>query len=305
MLYYYIVKPTIRKCIVAVALLLFAAQAHADVKVVASIKPIHSLVAAVMRGVGEPQLLLKAAASPHTYTLKPSDAEVLSKAELIFWVGPELETFLAKPIETLASQEKSVALIDAPAITKSLPRSGSGFADDGDHDTVDPHIWLSPENAKAMVAAIADRLSSIDPANAALYRANAETENERIAELQTRLQAKLAPVNSKGFIVFHDAYQYFEISYGLHATGAIAIHPENPPSAAALMTLRETIGSSAATCVFSEPQFDPKLVEVLTEGTTAKTGVLDPIGANETPGPNLYFNVMEALATSLAACLSS
>jgi zinc transport system substrate-binding protein len=305
MLYYYIVKQMIKTMAFLAALLLSAVQAHADVKVIVSIKPIHSLVAAVMQGAGKPELLLKGASSPHIYTLKPSDAEALSQADVIFWVGPELETFLSKPIETLSTPEKSVALINASLITKLLPRTGPGFADDGEHNTIDPHIWLSPDNAKAMVAAIASRLSAVDLANTALYEGNAESEIKRINDMQVTLQAKLAPIISKHFIVFHDAYHYFEKSFGLSAKGAIAIHPENPPSAAVLTTLRATVLSSAATCVFSEPQFDPKLVQILVEGTSAKTGILDPLGANEAPGPNLYFNVMEALAKSLSDCLSS
>ena len=279
--------------------------AFADVKVVTSIKPVQSLVAAVMQGAGSPALLVKGAASPHSYALKPSDAESLSNADLVFWIGPDLESFMAKSVETLSSSEKAVALIAAPGVTVLPPRSGPSFADDGDHDTVDPHIWLDPENAKAMITSIAASLSRVDPEHDALYKANAEKENTKITDLERRFQERLKPLGNKGFIVFHDAYQYFEKAFGLKAVGAISIHPENPPSAAGLIALREELKSNAAVCAFSEPQFDQRLVEVIIEGTNAKRGILDPEGAKEEPGPELYFNVMEALATSLEDCLSS
>jgi zinc transport system substrate-binding protein len=305
MLYYYTFVNQLRKQLWLVLLILGVWPASADIKVVASIKPVHSLVAAVMEGVGTPALLLRGASSPHTYTLKPSDAGALSQADLIFWVGPELETFLEKPVSSLSSQAKSVSLITAQGVDTLPPRSGAGFTQDDDHETVDPHIWLSPENAKAMVARIAESLAHADPTHATIYKANAAKEAAKLSELENKLRQNLSPLGSKGFIVFHDAYQYFENSFGLEATGAIAIHPENPPSAAVLVKLRESIKSQSAVCVFAEPQFDPKLVDIIAEGTAAKTGTLDPIGANEAPGPDLYFNVLEALATSLVDCLSS
>jgi zinc transport system substrate-binding protein len=280
-------------------------QASAGVRVIASIKPVHSLVAAVMGDAGQPALLLKTNVSEHIYSLKPSDAVSLQDADLVFWIGPDLETFLTKPMASLSSPDRAVALINANGIKKLPPRSGPGFADDGDHDMVDPHIWLSPANAKAMVAAIMENLSRIDPANAKVYSENAKRETARLSELDARLRDKLATIPGKGFIVFHDAYQYFEHDFGLHAVGAIAIHPDSPPSAAGLAALRKDITSRSAVCVFAEPQFDPKLISVLTEGTNIKTGTLDPLGAMLQPGPDLYFNVMEALATSLADCLSS
>jgi zinc transport system substrate-binding protein len=279
--------------------------ASAGVRVMASIKPVHSLVAAVMGNVGQPELLLKSNVSEHIYSLKPSDAASLQDADLVFWIGPDLETYLTKPIESLSSPNKAIELIDVGGIKKLPPRSGPGFAGDGDHDVIDPHIWLSPANAKAMVESIAKNLSGVDPANAVAYTENAKREIVRLSELNVRLRDKLAPFGGKGFIVFHDAYQYFEHDFGLRAVGAIAIHPESPPSAAGLLALRQDIEAHSAVCIFAEPQFDPTLVSVLTEDMNIKTGTLDPLGAAFEPGPDLYFNVMEALATSLVDCLSS
>lgn len=286
-----------------------ALPATAGVKVMASIKPVHSLVAAVMRGAGEPDLLVSGSSSPHTYALKPSDAQALEQSQVIFWVGHALEAFLEKPIEALGSKARSVSLIDAEGIRTLPVREGDGFDahddghDDGEHGA-DGHIWLDPENAKAMVQTIAETLSTTDPENAETYRANAATTVTRIDGLSASIASQLGPVKGKGFIVFHDAYHYFEDRFGLRAVGAISIHPENPPGAQGIVKLRERVSSGNAICAFSEPQFDQKLVAVITEGTPAKAGILDPLGAAETPGPDLYFNVMEALATSLAGCLA-
>ncbi len=284
---------------------IFTTPALASPKVVASFKPVHSLVAAVMQGAGEPALLVGGAASPHTYALKPSDAQKLSEADLVFWIGPEMEAFLEKPVAKLGANATSVELIDADGIVVLPPRGAPGFEDDGDHDAVDPHVWLSPDNAIAMVKAIAMALDKADPQNAKTYDSNAAATEAKIAGLKAKIGAKLAHLPKTGFISFHDAYQYFEKSFGVTAVGAIAVHPENPPGAAGIAQKRDLITSAKAKCVFSEPSFDSKLVNTIVEGTAAKTGILDPEGALQEPGPDAYINVMEALATSLAECLSS
>jgi zinc transport system substrate-binding protein len=281
-----------------------AYPACAEIRVLASIKPVHSLVASVMKGVATPELLVTGTASPHTYSLKPSDAEALSKADLVIWVGPELETFLATSMTNLARPETSFALGEVSGLEKLPPRTGPTFADDGDHDTVDPHYFLGIDNARKMTAAIADRLEKLDPAHADQYQKNAQATQARLDTLQADLRKQLAPAGNAGFIVFHDAYQYFEKSFAIRATGAIGIHPDSQPSAAALATMRQEVMDNKVKCVFSEPQFDARLVTVITEGTQAKTGVLDPEATQQDPGPDLYFNAMEALARSLADCLS-
>jgi zinc transport system substrate-binding protein len=298
--------------IVVIGNLLSAEIAYAGIKVSASIKPIHSLVAAVMQGVDTPGLIVDGKNSPHTYTMKPSDAAALEQAQVIFWVGHTLEAFLEKPLDALAGKANIVSLMDAKGVQLLPVREGNGFDahDDGDEHVdeehgADGHIWLDPENAKIMVGTIADALSAVDPQNAPSYRANAVKTVAKIDSLSASIASQVAPVKGKGFIVFHDAYHYFENRFGLTAVGAISIHPENPPSAQGIIELKNRVTDGKAFCAFSEPQFDQKLVSVITEGTEAKAGVLDPLGAVEEPGPELYFNVMEALATSLADCLSS
>lgn len=296
----------------AAAIGLLAAQpALAEVRVVASIKPIHSLVAAVMQGVGEPTLLVQGGASPHTYSLRPADAEALQQAQLIFWVGHELEAFLEKPLEALPAGAVAVPLIDTGNLALLPVREGSGFdphEDEGeaghDHGETDPHVWLDPKNAAAMVDDIAARLGAADPANATRYAANAATTKQELAALETEIAADIAPLKDKHFIVFHDAYHYFENRFGLTASGAISIHPENPPGAKGIQELRARITSAGVTCVFSEPQFDPRLVNVIIEGTNVKTGVMDAEAANLDPGPGLYGQLLRNLATSLKDCLN-
>ncbi|WP_029010903.1 zinc ABC transporter substrate-binding protein ZnuA [Azospirillum halopraeferens] len=311
------------------ALLLTTAPVLADApRVVASVKPLHSLVSSVMQGVGEPGLVVRGGASPHTYNLRPSDARALEQAQVVFWFGEGLEGFLEKPLSGLAGKARVVELMDAPGVTLLEAREGGAWeshdhghghshghshkghshardhkAGDHDHDAMNAHLWLDPANARAMVAVIAGTLAEADPANAAAYRANAEATTARLDALDAELAALLAPVKDKPFVVFHDAYPYLEARYGLSAVGAITVNPEQRPSAKRLKEIRTRISGLGPVCVFSEPQFEPKLVATIVEGTGARTGVLDPLGADIAAGPDLYPTLLRNLAASLAGCL--
>jgi zinc transport system substrate-binding protein len=304
-------------------------------KVVVSIKPVHSLVAAIMQGVGEPKLIVEGAASPHTYSLKPSNAKTLENADVIFWVGHGLEAFLEKPLEALASKAKVVELDDAPGLQKLTFREGGAFEahDDGDHHEpegekhaahdhdkgekpeahehhhdegeFDMHLWLDPANAKAMAAEIEKTLAAADPAHAATYAANARALDARLDALDTELAATVAPIKNKPFVVFHDAYQYFEHRYGVKVAGSITVSPESLPGAERISEIHAKVKQLNATCVFAEPQFEPRLVKVVTEGTAAKSATLDPEAATLAEGPDLYFALMRGIATSLKTCLDT
>ncbi|NHT78517.1 zinc ABC transporter substrate-binding protein ZnuA [Rhizobiaceae bacterium CRRU44] len=314
--------------ILAATAFLAAGTAHAHTPdVVVSIKPIHSLVASIMAGVGEPKLIVEGAASPHTYNMKPSNASALQKANVVFWMGEGMEHFLEKPLETLGSKATIVALEEAPGVEKLPQREGGPFEphDDGDeaeaahgHDAADAHdakhahddgefdmhSWLDPRNAKAMAAEIETVLAKADPEHAATYRTNRETLDARIDALDLAIAATLAPIKDRPFIVFHDAYQYFENRYGVTVAGSITVSPETAPGAQRLKEIHAKIEKLGATCVFAEPQFEPKLVNVVLEGTTAKSGTLDPEAGTLTAGPDLYFQLMNGVAQSLASCLS-
>ncbi|MEK9610840.1 MAG: zinc ABC transporter substrate-binding protein [Alphaproteobacteria bacterium] len=341
-------------------------SASADVNVLASIKPIHSLVSAVMDGAGTPSLIIEGAGSPHTYALKPSQAAQLQDADFVFWVGHDLEAFLEKPIEGLAADAQAIALSDAHGLTKIKFREGGTFDahdhgdhddhddhdkhddhddhddhdkhddhddhghdkhddhddhghdkhddhddhdkhddhDDHGHDGFDPHVWLDPANAKAIIHEIEEALVAADPENAATYEANAANMMGQLDALITEIDAELEPVRGKGYIVFHDAYQYFEQRFGVSAVGSITVSPEVLPGAKRVSELQAKVKSLDATCVFSEPQFEPKLVSTITENTNAGTGVLDPLGASIESGPKLYFTLIRNMARSLKDCLS-
>jgi zinc transport system substrate-binding protein len=298
--------------------------------VVVSIKPIHSLVASVMKGVAEPKLIVEGAASPHTYNMRPSNAAALQNADLIFWVGHGMEAFLEKPLEALGSKASVVTLEDAPGLTKLKFREGGVFEpeaeeeghdhghshgaaqehadgeDDGDHDHEgnDVHLWLDPMNAKAMAAEIEKQLVQADAEHAATYQKNAAELMGKLDTLDAELKAELSPIKDKPFIVFHDAYQYFEHRYGVKVSGSITVSPETMPGAERVKEIHQKVEDLGATCVFAEPQFEPKLVKVVTEGSKAKSGVLDPEAGALKEGPELYFDMMRGLATSLKTCLS-
>ncbi|MDK1373184.1 MULTISPECIES: zinc ABC transporter substrate-binding protein ZnuA [unclassified Sinorhizobium] len=317
---------------------LLSAPAWAEsLNVVASIKPVHSLVASIMEGVGEPSLIVEGGASPHTYNMKPSNAAALQAANVVFWVGHGLEAFLDKPLEALGSGAKVVELSAAPGLEKLTFREGGAFeahghddegdeaahdgheheehgaeqepAHDHEHDHAegefDMHLWLDPMNAKAMAAEIEKALAEADPDNASAYEANLAKLNQRLDALDTNLAETVAPVRDKPFVVFHDAYQYFEHRYKVRVAGSITVSPEVLPGAERLSEIRAKIKELGATCVFAEPQFEPKLINVVIEGTPAKSGTLDPEAATLDAGPDLYFQLMENLGASLKSCLAS
>lgn len=320
----------------SVAIAAAASGATAAPDVVVSIKPVHSLVAAIMRGVGEPQLIVDGAASPHTYNLRPSNARKLEKADVVFWVGPGLEAFLEKPLEALASKATVVELEDAKGLEKLPFREGGPFeahdhgdeghdAHDGhaeeegahdhghdhaeghgdhDHGAYDTHLWLDPANAKAMAQTIETALIAADAGNAATYQANTKKLIDDLDALDAELEETVKPVKDKPFIVFHDAYQYFEHRYGVKTAGSITVSPETLPGADRVKQMQEKVRQLGATCVFAEPQFEPKLISVITEGTAAKSATLDPEAATLEPGPDLYFKLMRGIAGSLKDCLS-
>ena len=297
--------------------LLAARPEAACAQVVASIKPVHSLVAAVMAGIGTPDLIVRGGASPHTYSLRPSDATRLAEARVIFWIGPAFEGFLARPLATLSSSATVVTLSQAAGVTVLPARRGGiwgehehghehehdGHGNDDADETSDGHLWLDPRNAEAMAGAIASALSAADPAHAAVYAANAAALQRDLARLDDELASRLAPVRGVGFIVFHDAYQYLETRYGLAARGAVTVSPELKPGARRVTELRDRIRASGARCVFAEPQFEPALVNILVAETGVRSGTLDPEGAEIPEGPGLYPTLMRRLADNLVRCL--
>jgi len=297
----------------------------AEPSVAVDILPVHSIVARIMQGVAEPSLIMQPGASPHAYTMRPSEARSLQDAGLVVWVGPDLTPWLEDPIENLAPAATRVTLQDAPDVRLLPIRVGGPFepdehahghehADDHDHDhdhdhnhdtdRHDGHLWLNPDNAVAAARAVADALGKLDPENAEAYASNAEGFAIEMSTLSRQIEDRLEPVRGQGFLVFHDAYQYFEDRFDIAATGSVALQEGVPPGAARVAEIHDLVQDEQIVCAFTEPQFEPKLLETVIDGADLRTGVLDPIGATLRTGPGLYPELMRRLTDSLADCLA-
>jgi len=318
----------------ATVALLFPPQstAAASPDVIVTLKPIHGLVAAVMEGVGTPHLLIDGAASPHTYAMRPSEVRQLNAAAVVVRVSDRLEVFLRKPLSLVGPQTRIVTLDRAPGLILHALRSGGDFephAQDHDHDhdhahgrntsgrkggpgrdrsagndRSDGHLWLDPRNARVIALHLGEELASAMPADAVRLRANARAVAGKADELDQRLKAVLSPVADRPFLVFHDAYQYLERHYGLAGAGSVTVNPDVPASARRLSDLRARLGKARIVCVFAEPQFPPRAIDTIIEGTTVRRATLDPLGAALPAGAGHYFSMMEALARDLSACLA-
>ena len=358
-------RPTFPALLTALTLLLtLAAPAQADSpRIVASILPVHSLVAALTGDTHQVELLVPASASPHGYAMRPSEARRLQKADLVVWVGPELEGFLERSLHGVSDRATVISLmhdLDLPLLEgRSGGVWGEGHHDHGDHgdhghddhahDTqahdvdrhghgdhahdhapndhhrhgshdhehaahdddhghahgdVDSHLWLSPAIARAIVEQLAERLAEHNPEQAATLRDNRDALLQRIDALDAAIAEQLAPVRDQHFMVFHDAYQYFEQHYGLKAAGSISVDPSRMPGARRLSELRTRLAQGGVTCLFTEPQFRPALAETVVEGTGTRLGMLDPIGAELEPGPDAWFQLMQGMADGFTDCMT-
>ena len=310
-----------------ILLALAALPAYAAPKAVATVLPLHSLLSAVMQDVGEAQLLIPANQSPHDIHLRPSQARQLNSADLVVWVGEGLETGLVKPIRVLGDSAKVLTLSHLSNLNLLPIREGGDWeahahGDASEHSEhhhsehhhgehhhsehhhgADPHFWLSPVRAARAAQSMMEALVDLDPANADRYRSNTKSLLDRLAELDAKIADQLAPIADMPYLVFHDAYQYFESQYGLNAVGSVTLNPSTPPGARRLAQLRRKIADTGAVCVFSEPQFKSSTLRPLKEGLPIRLGELDPIGAAQTPGPEAYFALMHNLANGLTNCL--
>ena len=334
----------------------FITSVNADVKVVASIKPIHSLASYLMDGVGKPDLIVDGYASPHGFAMKPSHAKMLQEADLIFWVGEDLEAFLEKPLKSIAKKAEKIELMattnlnvlkfrernifdehdhddhgqDDHAKKKddhddhdhdkkakkdddhdhdhdhdSHAKKEDGHDDHDDHDghhhgEFDPHIWLDPINAKAILNEMVEHLIENDAANASIYKKNLDKALNELDKLTMNVMTDLN--KSTASIVFHDAYQYFEERFNVNVLGAFTVNTDVMPGAEQLKEIREIIEHDNVSCVFSEPQFNPDIINAVTKNMNIKTGVLDPLGATLNPGKGLYFDLIKNMSSSFKGC---
>ena len=326
------------------ALILSAGITLADApRVAVDIAPVHSLVSKVMKGIGKPDLIIPAGASPHEYQLRPSEAKSIQDARLVFWIGEDLTPWLEKGLSSLAKEATVTTLLEVDGIELLDFREGALFEahdhedhddhdhdkhakkddhddhDDHDHDKHakkddhddheghghgdhDPHAWLSPKIAKVWLNVIAAKLSEVDPKNAGTYFANANTARQDLDALSEEINKILDPMRDKKFVVFHDAYQYFEKDFNISASGAISLSDASDPSPSRLAEVRKRVFDESVKCVLAEPQFKKGLVKSVIEGTGSNTAVIDPLGIKLQAGPSLYENLIRNLATNLAKC---
>ena len=302
-----------------IVMVLSASVSVADTpRVAVDIAPVHSLVARVMDGVDTPALIIAAGASPHEYSLRPSEAAALQKADVIFWIGPELTPWLDKALSTLAHDAVQVSFINAEG-TILLPYRESALFERHDHDDdhddhndhadhdqhpMDSHLWLSPENGIVWMNMIAEVLAEADPTNAATYRANAVTGQKELINLQTNINTILAPHRGKNFITFHDGFQYFEDHFNFPAMGAIALSDASQPGPARLAAIRERIANESISCILSEPQYQSGIITAVTGEIEVNIGVVDAVGYRLELGRDLYPQLLRDLAEALAECLA-
>ncbi|WP_435098697.1 zinc ABC transporter substrate-binding protein ZnuA [Candidatus Pelagibacter bacterium nBUS_27] len=326
------------------SMLTFFTSASAEIKVVTSIKPIHSLASYLMDGVGKPSLIVNGYASPHAFSMKPSHAKMLQNADIVFWVGESMENFLKKPLSSIAKKAEKIELIEVKGLNVLKFRERNIFDehnhdghakkeddhDDHDHDDhakkeddhdnhdhddhakkeddhddhahgdYDSHIWLDPMNAKVILNEMAEHLIENDTENASKYKNNLKKALKEIDTLMIQVMTELN--KSVSSIVFHDAYQYFEQRFNVNILGAFTVNPDVMPGAEQLAEIREIIEHDKVACVFSEPQFNPDIINAVSRDMKIKTGVLDPLGATLDPGKNLYFDLIKNMSLSFKDC---
>ena len=297
----------------------FGFSAKAEVNVVTTIKPLHSLVSSVMKGVGEPSLIIEGTNNPHTFVFKPSHAKMIEEADIIFWIGEDLEAFMEKPLDSLAEKAQVISFMELSSIEKLKFREKNIFDDhdghedeheghDDDHNDAhahahgefDAHIWLDPVNAKKMVLEIAHELSDLDPNNKVKYENNANATIKSLDELVDSNKKILSKDIS--YVVFHEAYQYFEKRFGVIPAGALTLNPDVLPGAKQIADIQDVINDKGIKCIFSEPQYNPKMIETLGNDMNISTGVMDPLGAYIDAGPSMYSELINGIANSIKDC---
>ncbi|MFC3942510.1 zinc ABC transporter substrate-binding protein [Pseudomonas gingeri NCPPB 3146 = LMG 5327] len=284
---------------------------QAQVNVLTSIKPLQLIAAAVQDGVDTPEVLLPPGASPHNYALRPSDVRKVQSVDLLYWIGPDMESFLPRVLK--GRSLPTVAVQDLPGMKLRRfaedSHSHAEDADEHDHDhrpgSLDAHLWLSTVNARVIAARMAADLSKADPANAQRYQHNVEAFDGRLDALDARLKARLAGVAKKPYFVFHEAFDYFEDAYGLKHTGVFSVAAEVQPGAQHVAAMRTRLQEVGKTCVFSEPPLRPRLAETLVSGLPVKLAELDALGGYTPAAAHGYEQVLEKLGNDLAGCLES
>lgn len=297
-----------KKALIIIFSIFFSSNAISS-EIVVSVKPLHSLVSAITEGSNKTSLLVDGSMSPHNFALKPSHAKLLNNARVLFYIDDQLESALKKTVRGLPKNIKIVQVSKNKKL-KLLPnRAGDDWEEDGHdhhdhgHGSYDVHFWLDPHNAIEIIKGIIQELSKVYPENINAYKENAKKLIKDIENTDLVIKSMLNPIKDKPYIVFHDAYQYFEKAYNLKPVGSILLDPELPPSAKRIIKIKSKIKSLNASCVFKEPQFRGKIINTVIENTDTKVGILDPLGADIDSGPTMYAKLLKNIAENLSSCL--
>jgi len=338
------IKNILKYIILSIIPITFITGVKAEIKVVTTIQPLHSLISNVMGNKGKLDLILEGTASPHSFTLKPSHARMLENADIVFWIDKDLESFLEKPLKSIPKKAKIVHLMDLSSlkIHKFREKNIYGGHDDHDdhdkhahkkdkhdkhddhdkhghkkdkhdkhddhdkhghahaHGEFDVHIWLDPSNAKVIIKEVANQLATLDSKNSDFYKENAKKTLNKLDNLINKIDKS---INKKAsFVTFHDAYQYFEKRFGIEALGALTINTDIQPGAKQIEEIQHLVEDKNIKCIFSEPQYNPKLINMIAKSSGAKTGILDPLGSSYKPGQDLYFNLINDLYQNINKC---
>ena len=298
-----------RNCFLAL-LLFVSSLAQADkqaentpLRVVASIKPVHSLVAGIMQGVGRPELLLSSNQSPHHYSLRPSERRKLARADLIFWIGPNMESFMPRLLHSIDNKTQLISLVDTEGLIL-LPMRLTGHSHENQHTVIDPHIWMNTYNIEKMADEITRQLVSIDPANTRQYKNNNKILHRKIKNLRNELRLKLKDKNSP-FLTYHDGYQYFEEEFNLKNIGFISSGPELQPSAMHIQAMKKLIRKYSIQCIFYDAPSKPPIITSLLAGSGARAIELDPTGILLPAGKDTLWQIMRSLGKNFQSCLQS
>lgn len=301
--------------VVLSASLLTISSAQAEVRVLTSIKPLQLIAAAVQDGVGQPEVLLPPGASPHHYALRPSDVRRVQSVDLLYWIGPDMESFLPRVLKNRTLPVVAVQSLPGMhlrhfgADSASHAENHEDDHDEHDHDhrpgSLDAHLWLSSVNARVIAGKMAADLGKADPANAARYSDNAKAFNARLDAMDVRIKNRVAAIAGKPYFVFHEAFDYFEDAYGLKHAGVFSVAAEVQPGAQHVAAMRARLTEMGKTCVFSEPPLRPRLAETLTAGLPAKLAELDALGSNTPVDATGYELLLNKLGDDLVGCLES
>ncbi|MDE8601944.1 zinc ABC transporter substrate-binding protein ZnuA [Marinomonas sp. RSW2] len=301
--------------------------------IVTSIKPVSMVVAAIAGDHADIQQIVSSTASPHDFAMRPSDLRKISNADTVVWVGESLERFLEKPLKNAGKEQSSIEWLALEGMSLHNFAEDTHHDEDEEHhdkheehhdeheehhdeheehhdeheghnhDGVDPHVWLSPDNARVLAKAVAARLVSLDAKNTAYYEGNLAAFEKGLTAKDAEIRQALSKVSTVPYIVFHDGYSYFEQHYGLSHSGEITVSPERKPGAKKVAEIRREIEEHKVQCVFSEPQFSPAIVKTLLEGSNVKTAPLDPLGGDVAMGKNAYFSFLDSLTGQFLSCL--